>query len=138
MSKNESIQGGCLCGRIRYQSSGMPYKVSYCNCNTCRKSTGAPTIVWIMYDQGLVNFTKGAPRIYQSSPGVERGFCGVCGTPLWWQGQWDDKLISMVTVGSMDDPSIYPPDRHSECNNQIEWFEIADDHPRYPGATPKD
>ena len=81
------------------------YKVLYCHCNWCRKATGAPVSVWLMFDQGQVAFIVGSPQKYASSPGVLRGFCPTCGTPLWWEGAWDDKPVQMVPSGSLDDPT---------------------------------
>ena len=137
MNESKSTEGGCLCGATRYRATGKPYKVSYCYCNWCCKATGAPVVAWLMYDEGQVEFIKGRPQKYESSPGVLRGFCPMCGTPLWWEGAWDDKPIQMVTSGSLDDPESYPPDRHANCHNKTSWFEVADDHPRYAHAGPK-
>jgi len=90
-----------------------------------------------MYDAGKVEFIEGSPKKYASSPGVLRGFCPTCGTPLWWEGMWDDRAIEMVTTASLDDPEPYQPDRHGNCHNQISWFDVEDDLPRYQHSTPK-
>jgi hypothetical protein len=138
MEDSKVIEGGCLCGKTRYRATGEPYKVSYCHCTSCRRATGAPIAAWLMFDKGQVIFPDTEPQKFASSPGILRGFCATCGTPLWWEGQWDDKSIEMVTSGSLDDPELYRPDRHASCSNQISWFETADDLPRYPHSSPKD
>lgn len=33
--------GGCLCGRVRIEASGRPYRVGICHCLDCRKHHGA-------------------------------------------------------------------------------------------------
>ena len=137
MGKPDSIEGGCLCWATRYRVSGTPYKLAYCYCKWCRGATGAPVVAWSMYDAGQVEFIAGSPEKYASSPGVLRGFCPTCGTPLWWEGMWDDKPIEMVTTASLDDPEPYQPDRHASCHNQISWFDVADDLPRYQQSSPK-
>jgi hypothetical protein len=133
-----SIEGGCLCGATRYRATGKPFKSSYCHCNWCRGATGAPVTAWLLYDDGRIEFTRGSPKKYASSPGVLRGFCPTCGTPLWWEGRWHDKPVQMVTIGSLDNPEFYPPDRHASCSEQIGWFDVADDLPRYPHSSPED
>jgi hypothetical protein len=35
------IEGGCLCGAIRYRATGAPYNITYCHCRTCRRASGA-------------------------------------------------------------------------------------------------
>jgi hypothetical protein len=31
------ITGGCLCGNVRIEASGLPYRVGLCHCLDCRK-----------------------------------------------------------------------------------------------------
>jgi len=138
MNTPDSIEGGCLCGATRYRANGKPYKSVYCHCQWCRGATSALVSAWLMYDDQRIEFIKGSPMKYASSPGVLRGFCPTCGTPLWWEGSWHDVPIQMVTIGSLDDPEVYPPDRHASCCEQISWFKIADDLPRYPHSSPSD
>ena len=136
MDNSDFIEGGCLCGATRYRATGQPYKSSYCHCLYCRGVTASPVTVWLMFDEGQVEFNKGKPQKYASTAGVLRGFCPICGTPLWWEGRWDDKGIQMITTCSLDDPEAYPPDRHAFCHNEISWFEVADDLPRYQHSSP--
>ena len=138
MDKPDFIEGSCLCGATRYRATGQPFKVTYCHCEWCRKASGAPIAAWLLYDEGQVEFIKGSPQKYASSPGVLRGFCPVCGTSFWWEGIWHDEPVEMVAIGSLDDPEVYSPDRHAYCHDQISWFEVADDWPRYPHSSPKD
>lgn len=137
VEKPDSIEGGCLCGATRYRATGKPYKSSYCYCKWCSGATGAPVAAWLMYHGKCIEFIKGGPKKYASSPGVLRGFCPTCGTPLWWEGEWDGMPIQMVSIASLDDPEIYPPDRHAFCRDKISWFEVADELPRYQHSSPK-
>jgi len=136
MTTTETIEGGCLCGATRYRASGTPYKASYCHCNWCRGATGAPVAAWLMFDGERIEIVKGKLKKYASSPGVLRGFCPTCGTTLWWEGRWHDTPMQMVSICSLDDPEAYPPDRHASCSEQIGWFDVADDLPRYPHSSP--
>jgi hypothetical protein len=38
------LEGGCLCGGIRYQISGEPRSADYCHCRMCRRTAGAPVV----------------------------------------------------------------------------------------------
>ncbi len=137
MDNSETIKGGCLCGATRYRATGKPYKSSYCHCLYCRGVTASPIAAWLMFEGKQVEMIKGNLQKYASSPGVLRGFCPVCGTPLWWEGTWDNMDIQMVTTCSLDDPELYPPDRHAFCHNRLSWFDVDDDLPRYQHASPK-
>ncbi len=49
------LQGGCLCGAIRYQTTDMPFDADHCHCNQCRKSTGAV----VMFNTEQVTWLQG-------------------------------------------------------------------------------
>lgn len=132
----DKLSGGCLCGAVRYETVTKPFKVSYCHCNYCRRATAAPVLAILMYHEGGVRFTRGEPKRYESSPGVFRGHCSVCGTPLSWEGIWHDEPIIEVFAGSLDDPKACAPDRHAFFDARLPWFDVSDDLPRYSESSP--
>ncbi len=87
MDEDQTFEGGCMCGAVRYKVSGEPFWIGHCHCASCRRHTGAPVVTFVALKEDQVAFTKGERRKYNSSPGVERAFCGQCGTPLTWEGQ---------------------------------------------------
>ena len=100
-------------------------------------ATAAPVAVNVMYDQRQFRITKGDPQIYESSAGVKRGFCAVCGTPLTWAGIWHGKGYAFFYAPTADEPESLIPDRHAFCENRLDWFDVADDSPRYMGTSPE-
>ena len=83
---------------------------------------------------------KGTPRYFNSSPGVRRGFCETCGSPLAYEA---DRIPDEVHVyaASLSDPSSVNPSRHVFAKEQLPWFETMDALPRYAtisrrGASP--
>lgn len=74
-----------MCGSVRYDAIGKPLSIGYCHCNSCRHHTGAPVVTYIVFEVDKVRFTQSNRTIYNSSPGVGRGFCDKCGTPLTWE-----------------------------------------------------
>jgi hypothetical protein len=123
--------GGCMCGAVRYEAVGEPFAVGHCHCHSCRRHTGAPVATLVAFERDRVKFTKVDRKIYNSSPGVGRGFCDQCGTPLTWEGKaWDGLLFINFHISTLDSPDDYVPDRHWYYSKRIAWFEVADDHPR--------
>ena len=124
--------GGCMCGAVRYEASGDPISVIFCHCESCRKHTGAPVVALAGFKLEQVRFTLGERATYESTPGVQRGFCGRCGTPLTWEGDGDElgPLIE-IHVGTTDDPNKLAPQLHVHYAERIPWFEVSDALPRY-------
>ncbi len=132
----ESKAGGCMCGAVRYEVSGEPFWVGHCHCESCRSHTGAPVVTFVAFKEDQVAFTKGERQIYNSSPGVERAFCGQCGTPLSWEGQSEVPERGMIVelyISTFDDPNGFIPTNHLWYKDRIAWFDVADDLPRYHG-----
>lgn len=52
-----------------------------------------------------VTWTRGAPKHFQSSDKVRRGFCAACGTPLTYEHEGGIELA----IGALDDPTVAAP-----------------------------
>lgn len=131
MDKSARITGGCLCGKIRYEVSAPMTDPHYCHCRTCQKASGAPVIAGAFAARNTFRFTEGAPTIFRSSPIIERGFCGGCGTYLIYRPlipEWSAWMI--VTIASLDRPECLPPQRHYGIESRIKWLDIRDDFQR--------
>ena len=128
--------GGCLCGALRYRTVGAPHSVGYCHCRMCQRASGAPVVNWATFPADSMTVVRGKLREFTSSPGVRRGFCQRCGSPLTFRyrsagGAWVD-----VTVGSFDDPAELAPQYHVWADSRLAWLAIADNLPRHAGNGP--
>ena len=132
------LTGGCLCGAVRYETSGESFKVIHCHCQSCRKHNGAPVVTLAGFKADQVAFSGPERSIYESSPGVGRAFCGACGTPLTWEGQSADRgPIVEIHISTFDTPDVLVPSVHSFYPERIAWMDVADDLPRYEGFSGK-
>jgi hypothetical protein len=39
-----TLEGGCLCGAVRYRLNGEIEESAYCHCRTCQRQSGAPVV----------------------------------------------------------------------------------------------
>ena len=124
------IEGGCLCGHVRYRSDGEPFHQTVCHCSDCRRSSGGATVAWFSVSASGFQYTADAPREHASSPGVMRTFCGACGTSLTYRHtDFPDQLdISIVSADSAD--QIWPKD-HVHVSNRLTWDIIGDGRPQF-------
>ncbi len=135
MDEEEIYEGGCMCGAVRYEADGEPLQVGHCHCHSCRSHTGAPVVTFVVFEHNQVKFTKGDRKIYNSSPGVGRGFCDQCGTPLTWEGEAWGRSIIEFHISTLDNPNAFVPTIHWFHSERIDWFDVADNLPRLHGAS---
>ncbi|MDA1089592.1 MAG: GFA family protein [Proteobacteria bacterium] len=118
--------GGCLCGAIRYRVSLAPRAVSHCHCTFCRRASGAAFMTWMTLPSAGFAYTLGAPATYGSSPGIERHFCGQCGTSLVFKAVAHPEEVD-VAAASLDDPTLVDPDDHVWVETMLPWFDFSGD-----------
>ncbi|QAY77794.1 GFA family protein [Sphingosinicella sp. BN140058] len=132
--------GGCLCGAVRYRITGPLRATSLCHCESCRRATGGPSLAWAIFGEDDVEITTGTLAVYESSPGVERGFCARCGTSLSYRRANRPGLFD-VTTASLDDPELFPPDKEIWVEERLSFVAPNPDLPQHarfstPAAAP--
>jgi len=134
MDSKLKVTGGCRCGAIRFEAPCPPVEVTYCHCSDCRLFSGAPVVTWVAFDSNNVHFTKGERKMYESSPGINWGFCSVCGTSISLDGvskRYSGMHTTEFLVSTLDNAEKFVPDRHMYDSERLPWFDVADDLPRY-------
>ena len=122
------VEGGCLCGALRYRATPTHREGYYCHCRMCQLAFGNTRAAFINLRKDEVEWTRGVPTHFASSNFARRGFCGQCGTPLSFE--YLDSPRMDLSVGSLDDPGAFKPVSHFAIESRIApWH--ADD--RLPG-----
>ncbi|MDB5661254.1 MAG: hypothetical protein JWS10_3869 [Cypionkella sp.] len=93
------VTGGCLCGQLRIEATGEPYRTGLCHCLDCRKHHGALFHASAIFPDAAVTIT-GAFQTYKN-----RSFCPSCGSSVFSRS--DDEIE--VSVGSLDAPDQFTP-----------------------------
>ncbi len=125
----QTATGGCMCRAIRYKTSGTPKGSGYCHCRSCRHHTGAPVAAFVDFAPEQVQWLSGNRERYESSPGVFRTFCGVCGTSLTWEGHHSNSDWVEFHISTLDDPDQFPPNKHTHYGERISWLQLMDNFP---------
>jgi hypothetical protein len=105
--------GGCLCGAVRYELRGEPYKSGLCHCTTCRQATGSAFLAYA--DWTPAQFTStGAVTTFKG-----RSFCPVCGSRLF---SLTDKQVE-IYLGTLDDaPNLIAPIDEGWVKRREPWL----------------
>jgi len=131
---SDTQTGRCLCGNIRFEAKGRRLWVAHCHCASCRRNTGSAVATFVGYAKDQLTYTRGQRKFYQSSPGVQRGFCADCGTPLTYESDRCPEEVHLY-ISTLDEPGAYRPQVHVFVDERIPWMELADELPRYAGLT---
>lgn len=119
-------EGGCLCGAIRYETTGAPDRVVICHCKFCQRATGTAYLVETMFPRERFRLTKGTPATYSltsagSGKQVVVNFCATCGTKLYLDLERVPGDVGLYS-GTYDDPDWF---ERSPANAKHIFFDVA-------------
>ena len=90
-----------MCGAVRYRVTGALRDVVGCHCSQCRRMTGHFMAATAARLADFALLSQGALRWYEASTEARRGFCGACGSTLFWAGKGKDYIS--IAAGTLDD-----------------------------------
>ncbi|NQV38638.1 MAG: GFA family protein [Candidatus Marinimicrobia bacterium] len=125
--KQSEIQGGCYCGKIRYQFTCDPHLSVNCHCNNCRRAVGAQSVAWIILKKETFSWIKGNPTRYKTDTKAWRTFCQDCGSSLTYESPTRTNDIDIAS-GSLDNPEKFPPTEDAYINYRIPWVHKIKHH----------
>ncbi len=125
--------GGCLCGAVRFEIAVPEAKFSVCHCGMCRRWSAGPFMA--VHCPGPAKFTNDAGLTwYRGSKWGERGFCGRCGSSLFWRLANHPTAMLGVSAEAFDDADDLRLDRHLYADAQPARYAFADHRPRLTEA----
>lgn len=124
----ERIEGGCLCGRVKYEVS-EPEVMGTCHCTRCQRWSGGGHSTVLVVGEKNLRVTGGQDlikRFHEDGFG-DRFFCGNCGSGLYCAGE--GKLY--VGAGTLRGVTLKPA-FHIQVAYKAPWDEILDEAPQFP------
>lgn len=105
------------------QANSTKYLAGTCACNSCRLGSGYDIRTWAFIPKANIHplngedltFAMGTLRANESSSGIYREFCRVCGATVFWHSD-DRPDIVDVSVGLLDS------DRGARAEDWLEWW----------------
>lgn len=126
------MRGRCLCGAVSFEIDLPPESCVNCHCESCRRQCSAPMTTYIGVLDEHWRWTGAQPKLYRSSPGVERTFCGTCGSPISFRSQRMSGIMHFY-VASMEAPESFAPTLNVAIEEKLPWLKLADDLPPHVG-----
>jgi len=129
------IEGGCLCGEVRYSTDVDPLVTVICHCRNCQKQSGGAYSLNIVLPKGSLDI-QGDLSVYvdtgDSGKKLNRKFCGKCGSAVMSEPSAMD-TVSVLKAGTLDDTSWVKPTMEIYCDSAQEWTKVQaelDSHAR--------
>ena len=133
-SPENPLQGGCLCGGVRYEITAPFSTARYCHCTRCQRRTGTASSANGLVPSSGFRLLSGreAVRSFEPPTGVPKLFCSICGSALFSRAPQDPDRLGIRLGAFDDDPGIRPSLRQFVAY-AAPWEPIPDDGlPRHP------
>ncbi|WP_421788594.1 GFA family protein [Hyphobacterium sp.] len=129
----ESIEGGCLCGAVRYAISGEPAVTGDCYCTDCRKASGTSHCTHAAFPEPAFAI-EGQLRFFDkpadSGNMVSRCFCPTCGSAVYSTNSGMPGLV-FVRASSLDDPERISPAMSVYASRAPSWAAVSAARPAF-------
>lgn len=123
--------GSCLCGAVQFTAK-LPSKwVAHCHCTRCQRAHGAPFVTWAGFEASAVEVqdAQAALRWFVAQEGGSRGFCGVCGSPMFFKAErWAGELH--IARALFHDALDREPQAHVYYDTHVPWVVVHDALPK--------
>lgn len=125
--------GRCLCGAVRYEVRGPLQDVLICHCEECRRWHGHISAFTAARREDLAVDDGRAVR-WVDSPASDaharRGFCGECGSSLFWDAPGRETVS--IAAGTLDGDAELRVTGHIYVSERAGYDDLpGDGHPRH-------
>jgi hypothetical protein len=129
----QTHDGGCACGAVRYRMTGAPLFVHCCHCRWCQRESGASFALNALIETDRVTLLHGAPEAVDTPSNSGKGQtilrCPRCKVALWSHYAGAGKALSFIRVGTLEEPDRLPPDIHIFTASKQPWVVLPPDTP---------
>lgn len=128
----QTYEGSCVCGRVRFRTTGPFGTMSHCHCTDCRKSHGAAFATYIGVAREQFTLSRGAEELagWTTEVGTSRNFCRTCGSNITCTVKSEPGMV-YVAAATFDTPIDRRPEYHIFVRSRVPWYEIRDGLPQH-------
>ncbi len=128
MADEKIIEGGCVCGAVKYIISEKPLFTQACHCKDCKVITGSSYVVNTSVFESSLKITGELSKcelIAGSGKKATVYFCKRCGVYIYTNYE---TAVGRLTVRTktFSNPELYPPQAHIFLKDKDPWIKIVD------------
>ena len=128
------MTGGCLCGKVRYTTTGDPAFSGICHCRNCQRYTGSAFEPVIAFPSASVS-VQGELKTYDDTGDSGKSFTGASvrtAAPGWSPTSDIMPGVTLVLAGTLDDTAAFKPAMEIYCSSAQPWTQTSDERKRFP------
>ena len=134
--ENETFEGSCTCGEVRFRLKSRPLFVHCCHCSWCQRETGSAFVINALIEADRVEILSGSPEVVLTPSSSGRGQkisrCPTCRVALWSNYAGAGSAVRFVRVGTLLEPDRLPPDIHIFTSSKLPWVVLPPNTPAVP------
>lgn len=130
---SETYSGKCLCGSVKFRIEGPIDHMDACHCKMCQRWTGGPFIGADISHSNVAFESDDDLVWFDSSDWAKRGFCGKCGSSLFYRLK-DTPDFWAINAGALDTPPEMSVGKEIFIDEKPSIYALSGDHPRLTGA----
>ena len=125
------VKGKCLCGAVSLEVEGdLERQPEACHCSQCRKQSGHVFAAVNVRRDALTIHGEDRITWYQSSDQVQRGFCSLCGSTLFWSPTIDGYEFIAIAMGLLEPPTGVRLAKHTFVGDKGDYYDLNDGVPQ--------
>ncbi len=134
---NQTFEGGCTCGHVRYRMASKPMWVNACHCTWCQRETGGAFATNAMIEADRVELIgEIAPEVVDTPSASGKGQkiwrCPKCRIAVWSNYAGAGDAIRFVRVGTLDAGHGIAPNVHIFTSTKQPWVVLPPGVPAVP------
>lgn len=117
--------GQCACGAVKFEFNKDPEFIANCHCLDCKRASGGEMATFFGVPEADFSLTSGVPKAFHyianSGKGLDRNFCGECGSRLYSTNLETFPGLVFVQLGSLDRPELIVPKLEMFTKRRLKW-----------------
>ena len=119
------LTGGCLCGAVRYQSTGEIARRFLCHCRDCKRAGGRAFHFGLTVPRAGFRLLQGELKAYrttgESGRAITRLFCPICGSGVLIELQLRPDFV-VLRAGTLNEAERVAPDYEVFARSKAPWL----------------
>ena len=129
------VTGSCLCGGVAFTLTGPLRHAIACHCVQCRKTSGHYWSATAAAHTQMTFQHETTLTWYQSSDFARRGFCGACGSTLFYERAGAGQIA--ISAGCLDTPTGLTEAQHIFTTDKGDYYTLPTGPEQFARWTPE-